>query len=62
MLIRQYLATGKKHALIKKYALNKYVRLLTRLYGSSNGACGKRLSIYTSMPAHQSCRDGVQTN
>ena len=25
--------TGRKHALIKKYALNKHVRLLTRLYG-----------------------------
>ena len=32
-LIRQYLITGRKHALIKKYALNKHVRLLTRLYG-----------------------------
>ena len=27
------LTTGRKHALIKKYALNKHVRLLTRLYG-----------------------------
>ena len=32
-LIRQYLTTGRKYALIKKYALNKDVRLLTRLYG-----------------------------
>ena len=31
-LIRQYLTTGRKHALIKNYALNKHVRLLTRLY------------------------------
>ena len=30
-LARQYLTTGRKHALIKKYALNKHVRLLTRL-------------------------------
>ena len=32
-LNRQYLITGRKHALIKKYVLNKDVRLLTRLYG-----------------------------
>ena len=32
-LIRHYLTTGRKYALIKKYALNKHVRLLTRLYG-----------------------------
>ena len=32
-LIRRYLTTGRKHALIKKHALNKHVRLLTRLYG-----------------------------
>ena len=32
-LIGQYLTTGRKYALIKKYALNKHVRLLTRLYG-----------------------------
>ena len=31
-LIRQYLTTGRKHAFIKEYALNKHVRLLTRLY------------------------------
>ena len=35
-LIRHYLTTGRKYALIKKYALNKHVRLLTRLYGSYN--------------------------
>ena len=34
MRFRQYLVTGRKHALIKKYALNKHVRLLTRLYGN----------------------------
>ena len=33
VLIRHYLATGRKYMLIKKYALNKHVRLLTRLYG-----------------------------
>ena len=33
-LIRHYLTTGRKYALIKKYALNKISRLLTRLYGS----------------------------
>ena len=32
-LIRQYLITGRKHALIKKHELSKHVRLLTRLYG-----------------------------
>ena len=32
MLIRQYLTTGRKYVLIKKYALNKHVRLLTGLY------------------------------
>ena len=32
-LIRHYLTTGRKYALIKKYAPNKHVRLLTRLYG-----------------------------
>ena len=32
-LIRRYLATGRKYTLIKEYALNKHVRLLTRLYG-----------------------------
>ena len=31
-LIRHYLRTGRKYALIKKHALNKHVRLLTRLY------------------------------
>ena len=31
-LIRQYLTTGRKYALIKKYALNKHVCFLTRLY------------------------------
>ena len=35
-LIRRYLTTGRKYALIKKYALNKHVRLLTRLYGIRN--------------------------
>ena len=35
-LIRHYLTTGRKYALIKKYALNKHVRLLTRLYGITN--------------------------
>ena len=34
-LITHYLRTGRKYALIKKYALNKHVRLLTRLYGNS---------------------------
>ena len=29
------LITGRKYVLIKKYALNKHVRLLTRLYGIS---------------------------
>ena len=29
-LIRCYLRTGRKYALIKKHALNKHVRLLTR--------------------------------
>ena len=38
--IRQYLTTERKHALIKKYALNKHVRLLTRLYGISLQARG----------------------
>ena len=37
VLIRQYLTqegnTGRKYASIKKYALNKHVLLLTRLYG-----------------------------
>ena len=32
-LIRHYLTTGRKYVLIKKYALNKHVHLLTRLYG-----------------------------
>ena len=32
-LIRHYLITGRKYVLIKEYALNKHVRLLTRLYG-----------------------------
>ena len=32
-LIRHYITTGRKYALIKKYVLNKHVRLLTRLYG-----------------------------
>ena len=36
-LIRQYLATGRKYVLIKKYPLNKHVHLLTRLYGMSAG-------------------------
>ena len=35
VLFRQYLIKGKKHALIKQYALNKHVRLLTRLYGNT---------------------------
>ena len=35
-LTRHYLTTGRKYALIKKYALNKHVRLLTRLYGTWN--------------------------
>ena len=34
-LIRHYLTTGRKYALIKKYAHNKYVHLLTRLYGTT---------------------------
>ena len=34
VLIRHYLRTGRKYALIKKYVLNKHVRLLTRLYGT----------------------------
>ena len=34
--LASYLITGRKHALIKKYALNKHVRLLTRLYGNNN--------------------------
>ena len=34
-LIRHYLKTERKYALIKKHALNKHVRLLTRLYGSA---------------------------
>ena len=33
-LIRYYLITGRKYVLIKKYVLNKHVRLLTRLYGT----------------------------
>ena len=33
MLIKHYLITGRKYALIKECALNKHVRLLTRLYG-----------------------------
>ena len=33
-LIRHYLTTRRKYALIKKYALNRHVRLLTRLYGN----------------------------
>ena len=32
-LIRHYLTTGRKYALIKKYAFNKHVRLLIGLYG-----------------------------
>ena len=36
VLIRHYLTTGRKYALIKKYALNKHVRLLTRLYGTES--------------------------
>ena len=35
-LIRRYLTTGRKYVLIKKYALKKHVRLLTRLYGMSS--------------------------
>ena len=35
VLIRHYLKTGRKYALIRKYVLNKHVRLLTRLYGMS---------------------------
>ena len=35
MLIKHYLITGRKYVLIKKYALNKHVCLLTRLYGIS---------------------------
>ena len=35
-LIRHHLTTRKNYALIKKYALNKHVRLLTRLYGITN--------------------------
>ena len=31
-LIRHYLTTGRKYALIKNFALNKHVCLLTRLY------------------------------
>ena len=34
-LIRHYLTTGRKYALIIKYALNKRVRLLTRLYSTT---------------------------
>ena len=30
--------TGRQYALIKKYALNRRVRLLTRLYGMCPGA------------------------
>ena len=33
VLIRYHLRTGRKYSLIKKYALNKHVHLLTRLYG-----------------------------
>ena len=33
-LITHDLRTGRKYALIKKYALNMHVRLLTRLYGT----------------------------
>ena len=33
----RYLTTGRKHALIKKYALNEHVRFLTRLYGNLKG-------------------------
>ena len=40
MLIRQYLTTGRMYTLIKKYALNKHVRLLTRLYGKSYNHVG----------------------
>ena len=32
MLIKHYLITRRKCVLIKNYALNKHVRLLTRLY------------------------------
>ena len=35
VLITHYLRTGRKYALIKKYALNKHVCLFTRLYGKS---------------------------
>ena len=35
VLIRCYLITGRKYVLIKKYGLNKHVRLLTGLYGIS---------------------------
>ena len=33
VLIGYNLTTERKYALIEKYALNKHVRLLTRLYG-----------------------------
>ena len=34
VFIRQHLTTGRKYTLIKKYMLNKDVRLLTRLHGT----------------------------
>ena len=48
-LIRQYLITGRKHALIKKYALNKHVRLLTRLYGNRGGRRDWKCTFLTTV-------------
>ena len=48
-LIRQYLTTGRKYALIKKYALNKHVRLLTRLDVVSKSTWTRVLGKYVGM-------------
>ena len=45
VLIRHYLTTGRKYVRIKKYALNRHVRLLTRLCGNSFHAMGLQRQI-----------------
>ena len=64
-LIRHYLTTGRKYVLIKKYALNKHVDLLTRLYSIvlyidhyvvqilTNGLCYSHTSCHSPYTAYR---------
>ena len=47
-LTRHYLTTGRKYVLIRKYALNKHMHLLTRLYRTEE-ACNRVLQFMLKM-------------